>query len=278
MRILSITSGKGGVGKTNLAANLGIALSQQGSRVVMFDADLGLANLDVVLGTGADFSLHHAIDGNLSLADVIAAGSAGTRFLSGGAGLSKLINISRKRLQNFLLELAQLDKSTDYLIFDTGAGVDAKVMTFLKAADDVILVVTPEPASVADAYATIKVLLRSKKNAHIQILMNQVEHERQAEAVYRKLNDIAGHFLNADLSYIGSVRSDSEILPWIRARQPFLLADPRLKASKDVIGVAQRIQVNRNVYDVSETIVHRLEFAFGITSPTEDLATEAKAA
>ncbi|MBN9501919.1 MAG: hypothetical protein BGO01_09415 [Armatimonadetes bacterium 55-13] len=278
MRILSITSGKGGVGKTNLAANLGIALSQQGSRVVMFDADLGLANLDVVLGTGADFSLHHAIDGNLSLADVIAAGPAGTRFLSGGAGLSKLINISRKRLQNFLLELAQLDKSTDYLIFDTGAGVDAKVMTFLKAADDVILVVTPEPASVADAYATIKVLLRSKKNAHIQILMNQVEHERQAEAVYRKLNDIAGHFLNADLSYIGSVRCDSEILPWIRARQPFLLADPRLKASKDVIGVAQRIQVNRNVYDVSETIVHRLEFAFGITSPTEDLATEAKAA
>lgn len=264
MKILTVTSGKGGVGKTNMAANLGIALSQLGNRVVLFDADLGLANLDLVLGTSAEYSLHHAIDGNLCLSDVIANGPGGVRFLSGGAGVSKLINISKKRLQNFLLELVQLDATTDYLIFDTGAGVDARVMTFLKAADEVVLVVTPDPASVADAYATIKVLLRSKKDARIQVLMNQVESERQAEAVYRKLNDIAGHFLDAHLDYGKFVRQDPEISQWIRLRQPFVLADPRLNASRDVVNVAKHLASQAHIIDIKDRILERLEHAFGM--------------
>jgi len=264
MKILTVTSGKGGVGKTNLAANIGIALSQLGNRVVLFDADLGLANLDLILGTSAEYSLHHAVDGNLGLSDVIANGPGGIRFLSGGAGVSKLINISRKRLQNFLLEMAQFESTTDYLIFDTGAGVDARVMTFLKAADEIVLVVTPDPASVADAYATIKVLLRSKKDARIQVLMNQVESERQAEAVYRKLNDIAGHFLDAHLDYGKYVRQDPEIGQWIRLRQPFVLADPRLNASRDVVNVAKYLASQAHIIDIKDRILERLENAFGI--------------
>ncbi|MCC7231119.1 MAG: MinD/ParA family protein [Fimbriimonadaceae bacterium] len=275
MRLVSVTSGKGGVGKTNISANLGIALSQLGYRVVLFDADLGLANLDVVLGANAEYSLHHALDGNMCLGDVIANGPGGIRFLSGGSGVSKLINVSRKRLQNFLLELSQLETSTDVLIFDTGAGVDQRVLTFLRAADEVLIVVTPDPASIADAYATIKVLLRNKKNANIQILMNQVEHERQAEVIYRKLNDIAGHFLEANLSYTGSIRHDSEIVPFIRARHPFVTADPRLRASKDIVMVAKTIAKRTSVYEDSQPLISRLEEAFGIIHAHDPAQTAA---
>lgn len=271
MRIVSITSGKGGVGKTNMAANLGIALSQLGNRVVLFDADLGLANLDVILGTSAEYSLHHAIDGNLCLSEVIANGPGGIRFLSGGAGVSKLINISKKRLQNFLQEFAQLESTTDFLIFDTGAGVDGRVMTFLRAAHEVVVVVTPDPASIADAYATMKVLLRLKPDANIKVLMNQVDCERQAEAVYRKLNDIAGHFLDANLSYLGSVRHDAEIGQWVRLRQPFVLAEPRLNASKDVVALAKKMGHQAEIYDIGEHLMARLGSAFGTEAEVIEL-------
>lgn len=264
MRVISVTSGKGGVGKTNLSANLGISLSQFGYRVLVFDADLGLANLDVVLGTSAEYSLHHALDGNLCLAEVIANGPGGVRFVSGGSGLSKMINVSRKRLQNFLMELTQLEESTDVLIFDTGAGVDQRVLTFLRAADEVVLVVTPDPASVTDAYATIKVLMRNQKNANIQVLMNQVESERQGEAIYRKLSDVASHFLEADLTYLGSVRQDPEIVHWIRLRQPFVLADPKMKASRDVLDIAKALGSRAKLYDDAGHLAERLELAFGI--------------
>ncbi|MBC8066636.1 MAG: MinD/ParA family protein [Chlorobia bacterium] len=264
MRVIAVTSGKGGVGKTNISANLGIALAQFGYRVVLFDADLGLANMDVVLGTSAEYSLHHALDGNLCLAEVIANGPGGVRFVSGGSGVSKLINISRKRLQNFLLELAQLEESTDVLVFDTGAGVDQRVLTFLRAANEVIVVVTPDPASITDAYATIKVLLRNQKDANVQVLMNQVESERQGEAIYRKLNDIASQFLEANLSYLGCVRHDMDIVPWIRLRQPFVLADPRLKASRDVVDIAKAIGNRAKLFGSEGGLVIRLETAFGI--------------
>ncbi len=264
MRVLSVTSGKGGVGKTNISANLGISLAQFGYRVVVFDADLGMANLDVVLGTSAEFSLHHALDGNLCLAEVIANGPAGMRFVSGGSGVSKLLNVSKKRLQTFLMELAQLEDSTDVLIFDTGAGVDQRVLTFLKAADEVIVVVTPDPASITDAYATIKVLIRNQKDANVQILMNQVESEKQGEAIYQKLNDIAGHFLEADLTYLGCVRNDPEIVYHIRHRQPFVLADPRLKASRDIVDIAKVIGNRAKLFDADLPLSERLETAFGI--------------
>ncbi len=277
MRIISVTSGKGGVGKTNLSANLGISLAQFGYRTVIFDADLGLANLDVVLGTSAEYSLHHALDGNLCLAEVIANGPGGVRFVSGGSGISKLLNVSRKRLQNFLLEIAQLEDSTDVLIFDTGAGVDQRVLTFLRAADEVVLVVTPDPASVTDAYATMKVLLRNQKDANIHVLMNQVESERQGEAIYRKLNEIASHFLEANLTYLGSVRQDAEIAQWIRLRQPFVLADPRLRASRDVIDIAKVVGNRIKLYDDAGHLVERLENAFGLKKP-EVIESQAQAA
>lgn len=277
MRVISVTSGKGGVGKTNLSANLGISLAQFGYRVLVFDADLGLANLDVVLGTSAEYSLHHALDGNLCLAEVIANGPGGIRFVSGGSGLSKLINVSKKRLQNFLMELTQLEESTDVLIFDTGAGVDQRVLTFLRAADEVVLVVTPDPASVTDAYATMKVLLRNQKDANIQILMNQVESERQGEAIYRKLNEIASHFLDANLTYLGSVRQDAEIVQWVRMRQPFVLGDPKLRASRDVLDIAKVIGNRTKLYDESGHLTQRLELAFGI-KPEASTEPQAQAA
>jgi len=219
------------------------------------------------LGVSAEYSLHHALDGNLCLAEAIANGPGGVRFLSGGAGIAKLINISKKRLQAFLLELVQLENSTDVLLFDTGAGVDQRVLTFLKASDEVILVVTPDPASVTDAYATIKVLLRNDPGANIQVVMNQVSSERQGEVLFMKLNHIAGHFLNASLSYLGCVRDDDDIVPYIRQRQPFILGDPNLRASKDVRKIAEEVADRVNRFGGQKNLRERLEIAFGLYQP-----------
>lgn len=175
------------------------------------------------------------------------------------------------------MELTQLEESTDVLIFDTGAGVDQRVLTFLRAADEVVVVVTPDPASVTDAYATMKILLRNQKDANIQILMNQVESERQGEAIYRKLNEIASHFLDANLTYLGSVRQDAEISQWVRLRQPFVLADPKLRASRDVLDIAKAIGNRTSMFDSAGHLGERLQSAFGI-KPEAALEPQAQAA
>ncbi|MBS1716406.1 MAG: MinD/ParA family protein [Armatimonadetes bacterium] len=238
MRTYAVTSGKGGVGKTNISANLAIALADRGQRVVVFDADIGLANLDVVLGSRTQYTLQQALTGEKRLSEVIQVGPGGIRLIAGGSGIESLINLSGPKAEAFLTQLNELERSTDILIFDTGAGIDENVMTFLGAADEILLVATPDPASLTDGYATAKAILARKPDASIRVVMNMVDGEQQGRMIYAKLTSISQQFLGVPLKYAGFVRSDQQALAHIRQRQPFYIANPHLPASLDIKGIA----------------------------------------
>lgn len=234
MRTYAVTSGKGGVGKTNLTANLAIAMADRGQRVVAFDADIGLANLDVILGARAPFKLQHVVSREKRLLEILTPGPGGIRFIAGGSGIESLVMLDGSAGDQFLNELGTLESQTDVLIFDTAAGIDENVMTFLSASDEVLLVATPDPASLADAYATAKALVMRKPGATIKVLMNQVDDEAHARSVYAKLTSIAQQFLGRPLGYAGFVRLDLRAVHCIRQRTPFILAEPSCAASQDV--------------------------------------------
>lgn len=238
MKVLAITSGKGGVGKTTLSANLAIALAGRSQRVTVFDADIGLANLDVMLGRPAKGTLQEVISGAKSLKDVIEDGPGGIKFVGGGSGIETMINLTGRAGDAFLRDISDLEKTTDYLIFDTGAGIDANVMAFLTAATEVIVIITPDPASLTDGYATAKAIITSDPNVNVKIIMNMVDDEAQARAVFAKLTSISQQFLGVPLGYAGYVRADARAAKCVRQRKPWMLGDPQAPASKDVDRIA----------------------------------------
>jgi flagellar biosynthesis protein FlhG len=238
MRVIAVTSGKGGVGKTNLSANLAIALAERGQRVTVFDADIGLANLDVVLGMPAKGTLQQVISGAKTVSEVLADGPGGIKFVGGGSGIETMINLTGRAGDAFLKQIQELESTTDILVFDTGAGIDANVMTFLTAADEILVVVTPDPASLTDGYATAKAIITSDPKAVVKVIMNMVDDEAQAKAVYARLSSIAQQFLGAALLYAGYVRTDAKAANFVRQRKPWVVADPNLAASRDVFRIA----------------------------------------
>lgn len=234
MRILAVTSGKGGVGKTNLSANLAIRLSARKQRVLVFDGDIGLANLDVILGTAAPYKLQHVLAREKRLTEIIVQGPGGIDFIAGGSGIESLIRLDGPAGDQFLSELNALECEYDYLIFDTGAGIDENVLTFLSAADDVLLVATPDPASLTDAYATAKAVFMRDSSAVVHVVMNMVTDESEGRQVFAKLTSVTQQFLGQPLKYAGFVRMDVGAMGHIRARKPYCLADPTSPASQDV--------------------------------------------
>jgi flagellar biosynthesis protein FlhG len=263
MRTIAVTSGKGGVGKTNLSCNLGIQFSKLGRRVVLFDADLGLANLDVVLGASAEYTLQHVLSGERTLSQVVQDGPAGVRYIAGGSGVEAMVNLNGPQLDRFLTELAELERSTDILIFDTGAGIDGTVLTFLQAADECLLVATPDPASITDAYATAKALWARRPDATIRVILNMVTDDAQAKAVFAKLRSICEQFLGKSLMYAGHVRQDNRALEYIRRRKPYSIADPKLPPSQDVIAIAASL-LGQDHEKVELTLGEKLRYMFGL--------------
>lgn len=241
MKTYCVTSGKGGVGKTTLSANLGIALAKMGRRVVVFDADLSLANLDLVLGVRADHSLQHVLAGEKQLGEIVTPAPGGIGVICGGSAVGNLMASGPKRIGKFLEQLAHLESHTDILIFDTGAGLDTKVMSFAKAADDVLLIATPEPTSVTDAYATAKILWKRRPDARIHVVANQVSGPDEGYAIYSTLNSIAASFLQKSLEYAGAVPADETVTKCIRKRRPLLLEAPSCKAAEGISEVAAQI-------------------------------------
>ncbi len=234
MRTIAITGGKGGVGKTSLSTAMAMAFAQQGVRTVLFDADLGLANVDVVLGIQPEFTLQHVMNDEKTIREILHEGPFGMNVITGAAGVASLINAGPKRMRKFLNQLYAIESDHDVLIFDTGSGIDRRVTTFLRIADDVVVVVTPDAASITDGYATIKQLVRSSKTARIHILVNMADTEMEAQRTFTALETITKKFLKVDIQWLGFVHSDREAAKCIRSRKPFLTAAPECAASQDI--------------------------------------------
>ncbi len=239
MRTCAITSGKGGVGKTSVSANLGIALAAAGNRVLLFDADLTLANLDVILGCTPEHTLADVVSGRMELKDVLVHGPGGIKLLAGGSGVGLMMQAGPKRLGRLFDQLEQIEGTTDFLFFDTGAGVDQKIRYFLKAADETLLIATPDPASILDAYAATKILYKMRPDANVRIVANMVHGEEQARMIFGSILGICRRFLGKEPSYVGSIRFDARFSQCVRRREPAVLAMPELAPCRDIVALAK---------------------------------------
>ena len=244
-RVIAITSGKGGVGKTNLAVNLAGTLARAGKKVVLLDADMGLANADVLCGLDLRHNLAHVVARRKSLDEVLAVGPGGFRLAAGATGLARMADLPAGEHGRLLNALDSLEDSADLILVDTGAGISPNVLSFTRAADDVLVVTTPEPTAVTDAYATIKVVLRGREKGsgpRVSLLVNQAKHAAEAKNVYERVAKVAAQFLGVALDDAGFIPADKAVTRAVRARKPFVIAEPRSDAARAVERLAARLE------------------------------------
>lgn len=241
-RVITVASGKGGVGKTNFTLNIGLALAEFGKRVLILDADLGLANIDVVLGINPPFNLYHVINGEKELAEVIFDGPNGLKIIPGGSGIYELADLNEWQLERFLIKLSALENESDYLLIDTGAGLSKNVLNFALAADEIFIVTTPEPTSLTDAYGLIKTLNKHKFLGTIKILVNRATTYEEGELAANKLKLVAQRFLkNCKLEILGLILDDKVVSEAVKKQQPFLLSYPKSVATDCIYVLAAQM-------------------------------------
>lgn len=241
-RTLVITSGKGGVGKTNLTVNLALALARRDKRVVLFDADLGMANVDVLMGISPPHSIVDVIQGRKRLDEVIFAANDRLSVVPGGSGISELANLPPEDLEGMVARLSELESRADWLLVDTGAGISRNVLNFVLAAPEVIVVTTPEPTAVTDAYGIIKSIAAQSPETPIQLVINMVESEAEAKTVASKLIMIVNRFLSAKVSYLGFLEKDGNVGRAVLQQQPFSSAYPYSVATRRINLLADLLQ------------------------------------
>lgn len=258
-RVLAVTSGKGGVGKTSVSLNLAIALGQRGLSVGLIDADLGLANLDLMLGVLPEYDLTSIISGQKKAREVLVDGPAGIKLLAGGSGAADLANLTEYQLRRVLDILADLDGMFDVYIIDTGAGIGRQVMTFVAAADEVLVVTTPDPTAVADAYGLIKVLRNSTKgawNAVVRVVVTMAETESESFAVFRRLDQVTRRFLGLSLHYLGCLEKDAVVARAVREQKPFTMGHPTSRPAKRILEMAGNLTREWGIVAGKSTSAH----------------------
>ena len=246
-RIIAITSGKGGVGKTNLTVNLAIALALQGKKVLIIDADLGMANVDVVLGTSSQYSLLHLIQDGVTIHDVIAEGPYGIKYLSGGSGIEKLANLDYLELKQITEKLYQCEELADIILIDTGAGLGKNVLNFLLAADEVLLLTTPEPTAMTDAYAIMKAYSVYADIPYMRLVVNRVYDDDEGTHVFNKLIKTAERFLNLSVLPLGEIYEDRNMMKAVKAQSPLLISYPNTISAKCIKSIATNLLDGKNL-------------------------------
>jgi len=230
-RVICVTSGKGGVGKTNVAVNLGVSLSKQGKKVLLLDADLGLANIDVLLGLKPQYTLHDVLSGERSIQEIIIDGPDNLSIVPASSGIEIMGNLSHVQQATLIQAVSDLDLEIDYLIVDTAAGIAKDVMAFASASQDVLVVMADEPASLADAYALIKVMSKSHGVSRFNVLCNMVSNEIAGRALFDRLVSTTDRFLQVSLTHLGSIPTDEYLRKAVKARSPVVSVYPNCPAS-----------------------------------------------
>lgn len=255
--VFSVTSGKGGVGKTNLSVNIACCLAKAGKRVILLDADLGLANVDVILGLAPKYNLFHLFHGEVTLQDILYNTAYGFKILPAASGVSDMLALSTGQKLELLEAMDSLEEEADYLIVDTGAGINDNVLYFNLAAQERIVVLTPEPTSLTDAYALIKVMKQNHGVNQFKILVNMTRDEKAAKDVYMRLYKACDHFLTGvSLDFVGSIPRDAAVRDAVIKQKPFCAEMPSTPACAAVRQAANVIQT----WDVAATLDGNIKF------------------
>lgn len=239
-KILTVTSGKGGVGKTNISVNLAVLLAKQGYRTCLFDADLGLANINILLGVYPEYNLEDVIDGTKELKDIIIHDKSGIDIIPGSSGVAKMESLSSQQLSSLAQAFIQMDEY-DYLIFDTSAGISKNVIAFCMNASEILLVITPEATSLTDAYALMKVLSLNGFNKTARVVVNQSKNPKTAQIAYTKLKDTVQKFLGIQLAPLGTLVSDAHVVDAVAIQKPFITLYPNTLAAKGLKTVTEKL-------------------------------------
>ena len=242
MRILAVSSGKGGVGKTNVVANLSLALVEKGFKVLIFDADLGLANIDVLLGLAPEKDIRHVLSGEVPLKEVVIQTPYGFGVIPASSGLVELTRLETSEKMLLKEQFEEATEGVDFLVFDLAAGIADNVLFFNLVAQERIVITTPEPTAMADAYALMKILYRRYQVKRFYFLVNLVKEPREGKAVYQQLYRVMERFLGpVGLTYLGSLRTDPCVTKAVRQQEPFLKVCPEGPASEDLRAVCEKI-------------------------------------
>ncbi|MDD4334561.1 MAG: MinD/ParA family protein [Desulfotomaculaceae bacterium] len=238
-RAIAVASGKGGVGKTSIAVNLAICLAKMGNRVTIFDADLGLANAEVLLGIVPPYSLFEVLYKDMTLEEVAVQGPYGVRVISGGSGFLELANLDWSRRRQLLKMFNQFVDKDEIVLIDTSAGINKNVLGFVAAAEEVIIVVTPDPTSLTDAYALIKIMANFKLHAVVNVVVNRAADRNEAMCALGRISTATGRFLEIKISFLGWVPEDKEVLRAVRSQRPYYISNQHAPASRSITRIAE---------------------------------------
>ncbi|MCB1727562.1 MAG: MinD/ParA family protein [Gammaproteobacteria bacterium] len=242
VRAVAVTGGKGGVGKTNVSVNLGVAAAEMGQKVMLLDADLGLANIDVVLGLHPKFDLSHVMRGECTLEEALVEGPSGLKVIPGASGVQGLAELSPAEHAGLIRAFSEVAADTELLIVDTAAGISDTVLSFSRASHEIVVVVCDEPASITDAYAIIKLLNRDYGHQRFRILANMVRSAQEGRDLYNKMCRVTDRYLDVTLSFMGAIPYDESLRKAVRAQRPVVQAFPRSRVAQVFRSLAKKIE------------------------------------
>lgn len=238
-RVISVVSGKGGVGKSNVSLNFALALQKLGKKVILFDLDIGMANLDILMGLLPTRTIVDMVEQNLSVWDIVEYGTGGLPFIAGGSGLTDFFRMDDRKTAHFLQELEKLEKEFDTIIFDMGAGMSEDALKFVLASDEAIIVTTPEPTALTDAYAALKFIYRTGGKLPVRILVNRSRTEREGRETALRLQQVTDKFLHRKIRMFSVLPDDQTVPEAVKAGVPFLFFAPRAPAARAIMEAAQ---------------------------------------
>ncbi len=239
-KIITVTSGKGGVGKSNFVVNLAIVLQNKGKRVLIFDADLGMGNDDVLMGLYPKHNIFDIVFTDLGIKDIIIEGTNGVSLIPAGSALSKAQDLEENDKKIFLEKLDTLDEY-DYILMDTGAGVNKDVLSFIAASEELILITTPEPTSLTDGYSLIKAIDHYQLKTNAKIIVNKAFTKEEGDETYSRFNRAVSRFLKINIEYLGCILDDKKLVQSVRQQKPFVVLYPNCDASKDIENIAMKL-------------------------------------
>jgi flagellar biosynthesis protein FlhG len=239
-RVIAITSGKGGVGKSNFSLNFAMSLQNRGYSVLVFDADISFANIDVLLGTPAKYNLLHLLKGEKTIWEIIQVGPGGLQFIAGGSGFQDLVRLTDQQLEYFAEQIGKLHGHVDFILFDTGAGLSKETVRFITAAEETIVVTTPEPTSITDAYALIKMLKSMGHQISFRLVVNRVTDDKEGNQTADNIRQVANKYLGLEIPVLGFIPDDSNVTKAVKRQTPLSIAFPDSAATRGIDGIVSR--------------------------------------